>query len=650
MSKRCVPADDEAAPAKRPRAGAGDGGIRACIRALVEGGGAVTADMAAAAMGEIMGGTATDAQKGAFLTALSLDRATPEVVAACADAMRGVALPCVPGCEVVDVVGTGGDGIDTFNVSTAASIVVAAAGGKVLKHGNRSNSSKCGSADVLEALGGALAVDGAQAVAVMRECGFCFLFAQRFHPAMRHVGAVRRQLGVRTIFNILGPLTNPARASYYATGVYDRALGPLFAQTFVRMGVRRAVVAHSDEGLDELSIAGPTHLWVVRDGEVTERDVTPDGDFGLPRHPLSAVAGGEPEQNVATFRDVIGGKPGPCADYTVLNAAVAIWIAGMAPTLREAADKAREAITSGRALRVLNDYVRLSQEQVGGAAAKPASILREIADHRRTVTTAAARAAVPMDALVRRALASPPLAPLDVVERLRRGSPRVALMAEIKRASPSRGVINDAVDPAERALAYARAGAAVVSVLTEPKWFRGAVDDLRAVVRAIAPLGDSRPAVLLKDFVTEEYQLVEARAAGADTALLIVALLDDAQLAALMAQSRALGMEPLVEVATADEMRRATAAGARLVGVNNRNLHDFTVDTGRTTRLASMAGDGVVLAALSGIKTHADVRGYVERGAHAVLVGETLMVADDPVAKAAELLGDLGAPQPLVKV
>ena len=238
-------------------------------------------------MNELMRGQATSAQTAAYLTALSLDKVTPEIVAASAEVsnhthipsyalpplqtvfswfpfpfffffffffflapqtMRSHALPCDPNCDVIDVVGTGGDGIDTFNVSTAASIIVAAAGGKVLKHGNRSNSSKCGSADILEQLGANLQVDGKAAVAVMQQCGFCFLFAQKFHPAMRFVGPVRRELAVRTLFNILGPLTNPAKAKYYVTGVFHSSLGRLFAETFIQMGIKRSMVVHSHEG------------------------------------------------------------------------------------------------------------------------------------------------------------------------------------------------------------------------------------------------------------------------------------------------------------------------------------------------------------------------------------------------------------------
>jgi len=570
-------------------------------------GGALTGDEAASAMTDIMGGTATDAQKGAFLSALRLDTVTPEVIASCARVMREHALPCQPPCEVIDVVGTGGDGIDTFNVSTAASIVVAAAGGRVLKHGNRSNSSKCGSADILEALGADLSVDGPAAVKIMEECGFCFLFAQKFHPAMKHVAQVRRQLGTRTIFNILGPLTNPAQASYYATGVFSKSLGSVYAQTFLHMGVKRAVVLHSEEGLDEMSTELPTHAWIVTDGKIEEQDLTPE-QFGLPRHPLSSVAGGEPEENVATFRGVVSGERGPVFDYVVLNAAVALWISGLADSPKAAAALASDAILSGKAKTVLETYVKLSNELSGTSAGSlkkgKVSILDQIANETRTQRVPSKKAAVSERDLLVTALSGSVRPAINVVDRVKaalaNGS-KTAVMAEIKRASPSKGVINGDVNVPQQASQYAAAGAAVISVLTEPNHFKGTIADLRAVTDTLADL-PNRPAVLLKDFVVDEYQIFEARANGADLVLLIVAILSDEELSSLLATARSLGMEPLVEVANVEETKRAVSIGARFIGVNNRDLHTFTIDMSRTETLSDLMPSDVVFAALSGIK------------------------------------------------
>ena len=255
---------------------------------------------------------------------------------------------------------------------------------------------------------------------------------------------------------------------------------------------------------------------------------------------------------------------------------------------------------------------------------------------RREKDVADAKAAVPEPELERR-LASAP-AVIGFEERLRRDAP-MAVIAEVKRASPSKGDIAPGMDAVDQAMKYARGGAAGISVLTEPTWFKGSLEDMAGVRAAVEALGAARPAVLRKDFIIDAYQVVEARVHGADAVLLIVAALDDANLGHLMTRSRELGMEPLVEVNTAEEMERALAAGARVIGINNRDLRSFAVDLGTTDRLAGMVRGGVLLAALSGISTRADVERFQAAGAGAVLVGESLMVAPDPAEKIRELRG-----------
>lgn len=255
---------------------------------------------------------------------------------------------------------------------------------------------------------------------------------------------------------------------------------------------------------------------------------------------------------------------------------------------------------------------------------------------RRKLDVAEAKLAKPAQAL-QAALAGAP-APIDFAERLRRDRP-MAVIAEVKRASPSKGDIAPGMDAVAQAMKYATGGAAGISVLTEPTWFKGTLADLAGVRGAVEALGDARPAVLRKDFIIDEYQVLEARVAGADSVLLIVASLDDSTLAQLLDFSRELGMEPLVEVNNAEEMRRALDSGATVIGINNRDLRDFNVDLGTTDRLAGMVNGGVLLAALSGIGTRADVERFEAAGAGAVLVGESLMLADDPAAKIGELRG-----------
>ncbi len=239
--------------------------------------------------------------------------------------------------------------------------------------------------------------------------------------------------------------------------------------------------------------------------------------------------------------------------------------------------------------------------------------------------------------LLQAALAEAPQ-PLDFAARLRTDSP-MAVIAEVKRASPSKGDIARGMDAVAQAMKYASGGAAGISVLTEPAWFKGTLEDMAGVRQAVGSLGSNRPGVLRKDFIVDEYQVLEARVAGADSVLLIVASLTDSELVHLLAFSRELGMEPLVEVNNAEEMQRALAAGAKVIGVNNRDLRSFKVDLGTTDRLAGMVRGDVLLAALSGISTREDVARFEAAGAGAVLVGEALMVADDPAAKIRELRG-----------
>lgn len=337
--------------------------IQDAIRGLVERGPLAGSD-AAAAIEEIMTGNATPAQIGAFLTAMRLRGESPEVIAAGLAVMQAHAEPC-PVDDVIDICGTGGDGIDTMNVSTAAGFVVAAAGVRVAKHGNRAASSKCGSADVLEALGARIDLGGEQVAKVINACGFGFLFAQRFHPAMRHVGGPRREIGVRTMFNVLGPLSNPANPRAQLVGVGTPAIGALVAEALALRGMERALVVHSNDGLDEISPAAPTHCWSVGEGVVAEREIAA-ADFGLPSHPLAAVSGGDAHQNAGDILAVLDGADGAKTDFVVMNAAAALYLAGRAAAYTTGVELAREAIASGRAREVLDHYVTLTREVADG--------------------------------------------------------------------------------------------------------------------------------------------------------------------------------------------------------------------------------------------------------------------------------------------
>ena len=318
---------------------------------------------ARAVMDEIMRGEATQAQIGGFLIALRAKGETADEITGCAEAMRDHALVVRPfRDDLVDTAGTGGDGAQTINISTAAALVAAAAGAAVAKHGNRAVSSACGSADVLEALGFTLEQAPSRIAKSIDELGFGFLFAPSHHPAMRHAAAVRKELATRTVFNLLGPLTNPAGASAQVVGVYSPELVRTIADVLARLGARRAYVVHGAGGIDELSPVGPNLVAEVVDGEVFERRLDPEVELGVPRCSVDELRGGHPLENAHSIRTVFAGEEGGRRDAVLLNAAGAIAAGGHATDLREGLELARKAIDSGAATERLELLIAFSRE------------------------------------------------------------------------------------------------------------------------------------------------------------------------------------------------------------------------------------------------------------------------------------------------
>ena len=319
-------------------------------------------DDARAVMAQIMTGEATPAQIAGFLVALRAKGETAEEIAGCAEAMREQVVPVTPTrSPVVDIVGTGGDGARTINISTAAAIVAAAAGAAVAKHGNRAASSACGAADVLEELGIELEQPPERIARSVDELGFGFMFARAHHPAMRHVAPVRQELGTRTVFNVLGPLCNPAGACDGVFGVYSPALARTYAQALAGLGARRAFVVHGDGGLDELSPAGPNLVVEVMAGEITEWELDPRSLGIYPSDPVG-LAGGSPADNAAALLAVLAGENGVRRDAVLLNAAAGLVAAGVAGDLGEALGAAAESIDSGAAAERLHALVAFSRE------------------------------------------------------------------------------------------------------------------------------------------------------------------------------------------------------------------------------------------------------------------------------------------------
>ncbi len=333
--------------------------IREAIDQIVRGKD-LTAEEAAQAMNEIMEGEATPAQIAAFVTALRIKGESAEEIAGMATVMRQKSLKVVTDGFLVDTCGTGGDGHNTMNVSTAAAIVAAAAGIKVAKHGNRAASSTCGSADILEANGVKIDLSPEGVKRCIDEVGIGFMFAQVFHPAMRHAAVPRQEIGIRTVFNILGPLTNPAGAHAQLLGVADPGLGEKMALALGQLGTQRAMVVHGTEGLDEISISGPTRVWELMDGKVRAHTITPE-EVGLTSSPLDSILGGSLERHQEMFLGVLQGVPGPAQDVVALNAAAALVLGDKARDLGEGVAMARKAIASGAAMKKLEDLAKLSQ-------------------------------------------------------------------------------------------------------------------------------------------------------------------------------------------------------------------------------------------------------------------------------------------------
>lgn len=329
--------------------------------------GDLTYDEAYAVMNEIMSGETSATQNAAFLAALSTKSAraeTTDEIAGCAAAMRAHATRVETGMELFEIVGTGGDNAHSFNISTTSALVAAAGGIKVAKHGNRAASSQCGTADCLEALGVNIQQSPQRCVELLKEVGMCFFFAQKYHASMKYVGAIRKELGFRTVFNILGPLTNPGTPSMQLLGVYDEYLvGPL-AQVLINLGVKRGMVVYGQDKLDEISMSAPTTVCEIRDGWFKSFVIAPE-DFGLERCDKKDLLGGTPQENANITRAILQGERGHKRDAVLMNAGASLYIGGKADTMQEGIARAAELIDSGKALETLNQLIAVSNRPEG---------------------------------------------------------------------------------------------------------------------------------------------------------------------------------------------------------------------------------------------------------------------------------------------
>lgn len=322
----------------------------------------LTYEESKAVMEEMMDGTATQAQMGGFLTALRMQGETIEEITAFATVMREKGIKLKPEREVIDIVGTGGDEVGTFNISTTASFVVAAGGVPVAKHGNRSVSSKCGAADVLENLGANVSLSVEQNEKILKKTGMCFMFAQVYHSSMKYAAPVRKELGARTVFNILGPLSNPAAATMQLLGVYDRNLAEPLAQVLSNLGVTRGVVVCGNDGLDEITLTGETAVYEIRFGEITSYRIAPE-QFGLNRCELSDLVGGDPKENAGITANILSGKErGAKRDVILMNAGMSLYLGIDDITLADGIKMAADLIDSGKAFAKMEEFVKTTKE------------------------------------------------------------------------------------------------------------------------------------------------------------------------------------------------------------------------------------------------------------------------------------------------
>ena len=568
---------------------------------------------------EIMSGNTNDVQVASFLTSFRMKGETVEEIASFARAMREFCREISPKVDgvLVDTCGTGGDSLKTFNISTAAAFVVAGAGIPVAKHGNRSVTSKCGSADVLEALGVNMKLTPAQVETTIEKIGIGFMFAPTFHPAMKNVQTVRNELGVRTVFNILGPLTNPANAKAQVIGVYSEKSVLKIAHVLKELGCKRGLVVYGS-GMDEISTIGPTNVAELKDGEITEYFVSQE-DFGIAKAAQNDLYAKDIETAVRFTKDVLEGNPSPRLDIVLLNAAAGIMVSGMAETLEAGLKIARESVKYGKARKKLNELVAETQKYTVGKKnevdkKKPGlgKVVGPIVDKKRKT---------------------------DNKRKCKKR--KVRLIAEIKPASPSNGKLRTVdvahTDVAQIVNEFESGNVSAISVLVEKEMFGGSIDLLREARKC------TKLPILAKGFFFEPGHIREVALAGADLFLLMarVVAAEGKDLRELIRYGRSLNMEAVVEVHTAEELENAICSGAKIIEVNNRNIYDDLKIDFENSALGKALPEEIVFISASGVGTKSDIekiKAISGNRVDAVLIGSTLMRSEN----ISKTLGELG--------
>ena len=643
--------------------------IREAISMVVEG---KDLDVAQAktVMSELISGAATPSQIGAFLAASRMKGETEDELVGFALAMRESSAKLVAPRNAVDLCGTGGDGAGTFNISTVASFIVSACGVSVAKHGNRSVSSTSGSADLLDALGIPYDLDPASVQASIDSTGFGFMFAPVFHPSMRNVVGPRREVGIRTLFNVLGPLTNPARVSNQLMGVYDPGIAPKVARVLSRLGVERAMVV-SGSGTDEISNLGRTDVSELRDGRIRRYSLSPS-DFGLDVVEPSELTVGSPMDSARTAMSILRGEKSPSYDAAVMNAAAGAYVAGAAHDIVEGFSMAAHAVQTGKALdklRDIADFARGAEERRQSAmqvsALRSRRIMPNVLRARASELTSDLSREITsieggkdrLDALEPGLLATPNVLSVISLARLHKvlskGVPEVSVsrgdvpsfsgsisgcglsvIGEYKPRSPSSVGAYVPPDPVIAAEAYGRAGISAMSVLVEDEFFGGG-SELFSLIR-----GRTSLPLLFKDFVVADEQLGLAKSIGADAVLLIAKVLRTETLDRFVETCIRNGVEPLVELHDLEDVEKLescrNADRVRMVGLNSRDLRTLGTDISMLNSLRQRIPSDKLVVAESGVRTAKDLVSF--KGFDAVLVGSALMESEDMLRKAEELV------------
>ncbi len=573
----------------------------------------------------IMNNECNDAEIISFLMTLKTKGETVEEITGAAEVLREMSQKLkLNSQELVDTCGTGGDGQNTFNISTASAIVAAAAGVKIAKHGNKSISSKSGSSDLLEFSGINIDLDEEQAQKCFDDNGITFMFAPKYHKAMKNVANVRKNIKTRTIFNVLGPLSNPANAKYQILGVYDKKLVLPIAEVIKGLGVKRAMVVHSEEGLDEISCEKDTYIAEVNENEISEYTISPK-EFGLEILPLESLKVNSVEESYKIFMNMLENKDETAVNIVSLNAGAAIYISGIKKNLKDGIELAKKLIISGKALKKFEDLKKSMPEKLDTPKILEEILenkAKEVADRKNKMTVQDLKEITYMYSLKRDFKGA-------LINKISKNKP--AVIAEIKRASPSLGELNMNIIPAKVAADFEAMGAACLSVLTDAKYFKGS-----GAILEMAKKGCGLP-VLRKDFIIDEYQIDESVTMGADCILLIVSALDKTLLKNLYGAAKVRDLDVIVEVHDYSELESALEIECDIIGINNRNLHTFDVDLNTSVELVKYIKDDQLIIAESGIHNFEDVKKMNECGINTFLVGESLMTSKDPINKFKEI-------------